>query len=326
MLIILLLCLLQKNVFASSCEHRQTSLVVENDSALTLGGGTDRFYSNGLEISYRCQHDTNAKEYQPNLAHRSLKWFTSDVDIFRVNRGLKIGQKVFTSSDLSLQPEEIDINRDRPYAGWSYVSIFFEAETILDRYIKHEFSVGCVGPCSQAEEIQTEWHELFGFIEPQGWDLQINNLLVLQYFLEYKTNRHQIIPNVSLHPRYKLSLGTAFNDISFGGEFIIGDESNETINKPTYKYKKWEWQAFIHNDIKLVAYNATLEGSMFNDNSPHKVSPSRVLLENGLGIRLKYNDKYSFEYRFVGKSTENEEQSWKFWDHKYGSFEFGFGF
>jgi len=50
------------------------------------------------------------------------------------------------------------------------------------------------------------------------------------------------------------------------------------------------------------------------------------VLEGGVGIRLNYNNQYLFEYRFIGKSTENEEQEWKFWDHKYGSFEFGFGF
>lgn len=292
---ILLLATIFHYVAAQSCIHKQASIQIENDSTLTLGGGTDRFYSN-------------------------------DIDIFKVNQGIKLGQKIFTSSDLSLKPNEIDTNRDRPYAGWSYVSLFFEAETIHDRYIKHEFSLGCVGPCSQAEEVQTEWHELLGFVEPESWDLQIKNQLALQYFLEYKTNRYEVFPHISLHPRYKLSLGTIFNDISFGGEFIVGDESNETISKPTYKHKKWEWQAFLHNDIKLVAFNGTLEGSLFNNNSPHTVSPSRILLENGVGVRLNYNNRYIFEYRFVGKSTENEEQSWKFWDHKYGSFEFGFGF
>ena len=322
----ILLFLVQVSAQANNCAHKETSILVENDSALTLGGGTDRFYSNGFEAIFRCQLNNNGDAYQSNLAHNSLKWINEDADIFRVKRGIKLGQKIFTSSDLSLGPKEIDTNRDRPYAGWTYASLFYEAETVQDRYIKHEFSLGCVGPCSQAENTQTEWHEFFGFVDPEGWDLQIKNQLALQYFLEYKTNRHEVFPFISLHPRYKLSLGTIFNDVSFGGEFIVGDESNEVISKPGFQYKKWEWQAFLHNDIKLVAFNATLEGSLFNDSSPHTVSPSRVVLENGVGVRLNYDNRYLFEYRFVGKSTENEEQDWKFWDHKYGSFEFGFGF
>ena len=312
--------------WAESCSQKQLSLLVENDSALTLGGGTDRFYSNGFEAIYRCQLSLNQKDSQANIAFRSLHWLNKNSNVIKVNNGIKLGQKIYTSSDLSLFPNEIDTSRDRPYAGWSYISLFFEAETLQDRYIKHEFSLGCVGPCSQAENIQTEWHEMFGFVEPEGWDLQIENQVALQYFLEYKTNRYEIFPYTSLHPRYKLSLGTVFNDISFGGEFIVGDKSNAIINKPSYEYKKWDWQVFLHNDIKLVAFNGTLEGSLFNNNSPHTVSPSRVILENGIGLRLNYDNRFLFEYRFIGRSTENEEQDWKFWDHKYGSFEFGFGF
>ena len=312
--------------WANTCVHKEASISIENDSALTLGGGTDRFYSNGFEAIFRCTTNIGSDKPNANLALRSLSWLDKDSDLTRASYGIKLGQKIFTSSNIELSPNEININRDRPYAGWTYAGIFFEAETLQDRYVKHEFSLGCVGPCSKANNFQIEWHELFGFEKPEGWDLQIKNQLALQYFLEYKTNRHEIFPFISLHPRYKLSLGTIFNDVSMGGEFIIGDESNETIHTPGYQYKKWEWQIFLHNDIKLVAFNGTLEGSLFNDNSPHTVSPSRVVLENGIGVRLNYNSRYLFEYRFIGKSTELEEQDWKFWDHKYGSFEFGFGF
>lgn len=315
-----------KVTWAKDCTSREVALIIENDSSLTLGGGTDRYYSNGFEALIKCHTDPDSDDSRSNLALRTLSWFDDSSNFVKTTKGFKIGQKVYTSSDLSLTEEEINTDRDRPYAGWSYASFFYEAETFQDRYLKHEFSIGCVGPCSQADNIQTEWHEFFGFVRPEGWDLQIRNQLALQYFLEYKTNRYEVFPHISLHPRYKASLGTILNDVSFGGEFIVGDKSNEQYNDPAQIYKKWEWQLFLHNDIKLVAFNATLEGSLFNNSSPHTVSPSRVVLENGIGVRLNYNNQYLFEYRFIGRSTENEEQDWKFWDHKYGSFEFGFGF
>ncbi|MFK8027781.1 MAG: lipid A-modifier LpxR family protein [Gammaproteobacteria bacterium] len=314
------------NVWSQSCKHYEASLVIENDSTLTLGGGTDRFYSNGFEAQIRCNTDVEDENSHSNYAYQSLNWLNANTNFVRISKGVKLGQKIYTSSDLTQTEDEIDTSRDRPYAGWTYASLFYEAETLQDKYLRHEFSLGCVGPCSQADNIQTEWHELLGFVEPEGWDLQIKNQLALQYFLEYKTNRYEIFPYISLHPRYKVSLGTIFNDLSFGGEFIVGDKSNEAVTNPSHQYKKWDWQIFLHNDIKLVAFNGTLEGSIFNDSSPHTVNPSRVVLENGIGVRLNYNNQYSFQYRFIGRSTENEEQDWKFWDHKYGSFEFGFGF
>ena len=159
-IIVFFLLLVFETSQAESCSQKQLSLLIENDSALTLGGGTDRFYSNGLEAIYRCQLSLNNEDSQANIAFRSLNWLNNNSNVIKVNNGIKLGQKIYTSSDLSLFPNEIDTNRDRPYAGWSYISLFYEAETLQDRYIKHEFSLGCVGPCSQAENIQTEWHEL----------------------------------------------------------------------------------------------------------------------------------------------------------------------
>lgn len=180
--------------------------------------------------------------------------------------------------------------------------------------------MGCVGACAQGEEVQREWHELFGLRKPRGWDLQIDNQLAAQYFIEYLPRRYEVLPYVSLHPRYEASIGTILTDFSLGGDFIIGDQSDRNIPS-----KKWRWQFFLHNEIKLVAYNSTLQGSLFNDNSPHVVEPSTFLIENGIGVRFDY-ERLSFQYRFIGRSTELEEQDWKFWDHKYGSFNIGFGF
>ena len=309
----------------SQCDQRELSLLVENDSALTLGGGTDRFYSNGTEFTYRCKQSLSEKTEASNYAARSLKLLRSQHGVIGINRGFRLGHKIYTNSDIGLEDFEINIDRDRPYAAWLYASIFFEAETLNDAYVLHEASIGCVGPCAYGENFQREWHEFFGFKRPRGWDLQIRNQIALQYFFEYKPARYEIFPHVSLHPRIKASLGTVFDDISLGGEFIVGDQSNrEKLGRITTS-NSWRWQLFLHNDVKIVAFNGTLEGSLFNNSSPHTVEPSRIVLENGIGVRLDYN-QYSFQYRFVGRSTELEEQDWKFWDHKYGSLEFGIGF
>ena len=323
--LLFILVLLSATEVWAKCEQREFSLAIENDSLLTLGGGTDRFYSNGLQASYKCKQTVPKNNFSSNLASKTLHALRSDHNLIELNKGFMIGHKIYTNSDIGLEDFEIDTDRDRPYSAWLYASLFFEAETLDDAYLRHEFSIGCVGPCAQGENIQREWHELTGFKQPRGWDLQIKNQLALQYFFEYKPARYEIFPFVSLHPRLKASIGTVFDDLSFGGEFIIGDASNRDEHIHAFHAKKWKWQMFLHNDIKFVAFNATLEGSLFNDNSPHTVDPSRFVIESGIGIRLDYN-QYSFQYRFVGRSTELEEQDWKFWDHKYGSLEFGLAF
>lgn len=307
------------NISQADCIAHDAAFTLENDSALTLGGGTDRFYSNGFEGAYRCKRAVKNNAAK-NIAHKTLSRFHPEQIAIEDNIGFRFGQKIYTNSDITLEDFEINTRDDRPYAAWLYASVFFESQTSAEAYLRHEFSLGCVGTCAQGEEVQREWHELFGLPEPRGWDLQIENQLAAQYYIEYLPRRYQVMPYISLHPRYEASIGTILTDFSLGGDFIIGDQSDRNILS-----QRWRWQFFLHNEIKLVAYNSTLQGSLFNDNSPHVVDPSRFLIENGIGVRLDYN-QLSFQYRFIGRSTELEEQGWKFWDHKYGSFNIGFGF
>ena len=112
-----------------------------------------------------------------------MNGFNSNSDFVRTSKGIRFGQKIYTSSDLSQTENEIDTRRDRPYAGWIYASLFYEAETLEDRFPRHEISLGCVGACAQADNTQTEWHEFLGFKKPEGWDLQIKNQFLIQLIL-----------------------------------------------------------------------------------------------------------------------------------------------
>lgn len=320
LLLIIIFCIeISNTTLHAECTSNDFQLSIENDSTLTLGGGTDRFYSNGLEGTYRCQRDVNQEQIKKNPAHKFLSVLHPNHHYIQDSFGIRFGQKIYTNSDIGLEDFEIDTQRDRPYAAWLYANIFFETKTAEEAYLRHELSVGCVGPCAQGEQVQREWHELFGLRDPRGWDLQIENQVALQYFIEYQPKRYTVLPYVSLHPRFEASIGTILTDFSLGGDFIIGDQSERDITN------QWRWQLFLHNEIKVVAYNSTLQGSLFDNDSPHVVEPSTLILENGIGVRFDYN-RYSFQYRFIGRSTELEEQDWKFWDHKYGSFQFGVGF
>ena len=116
-IILCLLTLTQTCWAQTNCKDRQIGLNIENDSALTLGGGTDRFYSNGLELLYRCNQTIDEQTIASNLALRTINRFYPGSSLSKSSKGFRFGQKIFTSSDLSLDPNEIDIQRDRPYAG-----------------------------------------------------------------------------------------------------------------------------------------------------------------------------------------------------------------
>ena len=105
---------LYSHLSLSQCDQREFSLLIENDSALTLGGGTDRFYSNGNEITYRCKQSLTENVKASNYASRSLSLLRSQHSVIGINRGVRLGHKIYTNSDIGLEDFEIDTERDRP--------------------------------------------------------------------------------------------------------------------------------------------------------------------------------------------------------------------
>ena len=63
---------------------------------------------------------------------------------------------------------------DQPYAGVLYVDSLLYARK--ERWTHAwELKLGVVGPASQAENVQKDFHELVGGDEPMGWDTQLPN-------------------------------------------------------------------------------------------------------------------------------------------------------
>ena len=72
-------------------------------------------------------------------------------------------------------------------------------------------------------------------------------------------------------------MGTLYNDIAGGFAMRLGrfnqqytDFRQINTNKPQeYALKKWQAYIFIRSKAQAVLYNATLQGGMFNPNSPY---------------------------------------------------------
>jgi hypothetical protein len=78
-------------------------------------------------------------------------------------------QEMYTPDDIEdpNPPED-----DQPYAGILYVDSLFYARK--DRW-QHAWDIklGVVGPSSQAEDTQKDWHDLIGADDPLGWHTQL---------------------------------------------------------------------------------------------------------------------------------------------------------
>ena len=84
------------------------------------------------------------------------------------------GQNMFTpSKDLRDEASSAAIADDRPYAGWLYGGVALHVPFASGIGLNVEVAAGMVGPKSYAAEMQSGWHDLFGWKPFLGWQHQL---------------------------------------------------------------------------------------------------------------------------------------------------------
>jgi hypothetical protein len=114
---------------------------------------------------------------------------------------------------------------DRPYAGWTYISLALHAKTAtqLDSF---ETSLGIVGPSSKAEETQNNYHNLMGFERVKGWRNQIHDEpgLMLSWQRTLRAKRVDLGRDVAwdVLPHARVTVGNVLTHAAAGFETRLG--------------------------------------------------------------------------------------------------------
>lgn len=240
--------LLGQNAYRKS----ELSLTSENDAYLL--NGTDEYYSNGLFLNYRTAQGDSAsfvkKILEFELAH---KFYTPD--------GL-------------ISPFVQDY--DRPYAALLYGGISQYIFPSNHSRLKYGVNLGTTGRPAAGDAIQIWYHNVFGFKRPRGWANQVSAALVLDGKLEY--NRQVILSEGSadIVTRSKTTIGTGHINFSQGFDLRLGrlrllntsSFLNGVIGKGSRGFDG-EGYALLGYSLGYVVHDITVEGSMFNNESPH---------------------------------------------------------
>lgn len=275
----------------------EISIISDND--LYTSPINDQYYTNGIEIIYRYL-GTSKKE---KVAKKITEF--------------RLGHYIYNPQ--SVRAEDINVN-DRPFAGYLFaeagINTFYKNESVL----KLNFQGGVVGPESHAEEFQKGLHKLFGYPTVQGWQHQITTTIAAQAQAVYS---HKILSGrfhekVDFHLQGELNAGTIWMSaiagpmarISLKGALLPLYDSalhNAALNhnKEVYKEQR-ELFLYINPMLNYQAYDATIEGSMFNNTSPvtFPLIPFRFNAE--VGIKYRYNNwTYSYSFNYRGKELTN---------------------
>jgi lipid A 3-O-deacylase len=261
-------------------EYRQVStlgksaylLDIDNDSLLMQKN--DGFYSSGLRLSR-----------QFDLADGGQT----------VSYGWRIGQDIYTASDIRLQPAQIG-ERDHPYAGWMYGGLYRKVERADGSHLTFGLDIGCLGPCAGGEWTQTNLHRLLHQPEPQGWSTQVRNEAGAVLHADIAPLRWKPASWLDITPNFRARFGNIFTDAAAGvtlraGQLYLTPGQQGTVH------------GLLRLEERLVGYNATLQGGYFSSNNVRTVSPNRAVGEIELGV-VWHSARYQVMASVVRRGSE----------------------
>lgn len=277
----------------------------DNDSFLAQG--SDRYYTNGLFIHFR--RALNQQNLKEGLEKKTYE-ITAGQEIYNPYSG--------SASDPARQ--------DRPFAGHLYAGGALSWYYSNERILKISAKIGTTGPASLAEGGQELLHNTIGFYELEGWDYQIKNATAINLSAQYTRLLHRS-SNRATDFSFEgyANAGTIFSGAGAGILFRAGRlnqlfnsaYTNAVIgnNPKTKSPVKREVFFYAKPQINFVAYDATIQGSMFNNDDPVTFGVKPVVFAQQIGLNYS-SQRFTFDFGMLFKTKEVKSTAKA---HQYGS-------
>lgn len=272
-------------IFSQQKFSKEISFVNDND--LYISTSKDQYYTNGMFLAYR------------TLVTHSTKLYKRIYEI-------QLGHEIYTPYRANVT----NIARhDRPFAGYFYGNFGIIRAYKTNTLLKTNIQLGILGEDAFGEELQDFIHDIYNFRSSNGWNYQIRNTLALNFDTEYinalgtDKSTHHDINFVS-----KFRFGTIFNEVTLGFFGRLGLKELQSIsnsiafnthlnNEKTFWTRGIESFFYYKPTLTYVVYDATIQGSLFNNNSPITYKPKAIRFDLELGYKFTSN-KWNFGYAF----------------------------
>jgi lipid A 3-O-deacylase len=269
---------------------------------------TDRYYTQGIRFS---------------IIHPVVKYSPLSYALIRLNKnalnyyGLHFIQDCFTPK--SIRYDTLNY-LERPFAASFFVSHTLNSlNSEKNMALQTQLDLGVIGPCARCEDEQKAIHRSLVNIQPLGWENQIKTDYIINYNVKFekalriKKNR-EIIGNTAIR------LGTLYTDVSLGLTARLGFLSPYFANLGMDRYavhrkSNFQFYGVLKGNVRAVAYNAVLQGGMFNDQSVYTISDNRVtrvVVDGMMGIVFTYK-RIGLEYSKFYLSPEFKEGLEQHW-------------
>ncbi len=271
---------------------------------------TDRYFSNGLELSY----------YAPSFDRIPTKSILlpdgkNDKSLYAVT----LRQDFFTPTELF--STDIIMN-DRPFASYLLIGHRKVSLNTKSRLKKiSEIQIGLIGKYSGGKSIQNGIHKILPASEPAlGWINQIQPDIALNYQIKIEKGLGHN-KNFDIIPAIQLRVGVPYTDFTGGFRLLAGKLSDYFTDIGVSKTGGWKLHLFAEPAITFVAYNATLQGGLFSDNIYTVNNLNRWVgtINSGIVLAVK-GFTFEFGQHFLTKEFKGGQS------HKWGHVSLKFAF
>jgi lipid A 3-O-deacylase len=260
-------------IYRNVSSNRYFRIHYENDYFST----TDIYYTQGINTEY----------VNPAIGN----YFTSKLLVRSGSKEAKFGialeHEGFTPTSIS-HPEILV--GDRPFASCLFLKTFSTVNDSARRArISSSLSTGAIGPIAHGKEMQETIHRWINDDQPLGWENQIRNDLILNYELEYEHGLLASSDYFSLLGKVGARAGT-LNTKAFTGVMLMAGLFDDPFTNFSKQKRKNQVYLYAEPLMNIVAYDATLQGGLFNKSGPYTISSNeitRLVFQGNIGIVFK---------------------------------------
>ena len=184
---------------------------------------------------------------------------------------------------------------DRPFAGCFFLKTFaISLDPVKKQRFSTALSTGVIGQAAGGAEMQTAIHRWLHNITPRGWPYQIHNDALLNYQVDYEKQIVSLGHYLSIDGEGMARAGTLSDKLNAGTTIMFGyfDSPFSSTLATGHHFRIY---AYEHAAVNAVAYDATLQGGLFDHSSPYTISAKDVtpfVFENRFGFVVVYQRVY----------------------------------
>lgn len=281
----------------------QFQLITENDCYTSFSN--DGYYTNGLMLSYQWRKNPDS------------------LSAIKIN-SIEAGQYIYNAEDGHYFLNKID----RPITGYLYAGYTQKRFNKKQNLLKWGFSIGAIGKPALGEEVQTIIHDFWRLYETPQWQYQLQPAWGITGNVAWSP---QIVDrsktkNIDLKPIIGASLGNMFTNAMVGSALLVGrfnDNASSAFwnNHAGQTKKEREFFVYVYPAIYLQAYNATVQGNIFKQDTtlaPGRLNP--FFFQGRLGVMYARN-RFVFGYTAI---YENKQSLTQRYPQYYGSIQIAY--